>query len=193
MKTENYLMVDFENISVVSLSNHSRIAKILIFVGRLQTKIDFDLVDLTHSLEKKVQWIKIEGDGKNALDFHIAFYLGQISSEKKAVKFFVLSKDKGFDPLIHHLHTLKIECQRITNVQEIEGGPSSNGATIEDVIRHLSTIQRNNRPRKRKTLETFISSSFKALGETVIEDAINMLFEKRLAQEDASGKITYLS
>ncbi|WP_370868178.1 PIN domain-containing protein [Sulfuriferula sp.] len=47
-------------------------------------------------------WIftsKIEGTGKNALDFHIAFQLGRTIETAPQTECFVLSKDKGFDPL----------------------------------------------------------------------------------------------
>lgn len=190
---ENYLLVDLENISKVNLTNLNGIAKVLIFVGSSQSKIDFDLVYTTHSLEKKVQWIKIKGNGKNALDFHITFYLGQISSENKKAKFFLLSGDKGYDPLIAHLHQLKIGCQRIASVLEIETQSQSSGSSIDEVIRHLSTIEKSNRPRKRKTLEAFISASFKTLGKPEIEQAINQIFELKLAQVDIKGNVSYLT
>ncbi len=43
---------------------------------------------------------KIEGNGSNALDFHIAMELGCIIENSNKPECVVLSKDKGFDPLL---------------------------------------------------------------------------------------------
>jgi hypothetical protein len=46
---------------------------------------------------------EISGTGPNALDFHIAYYLGEILAHDPAHRCVILSKDKGFDPLVKHL------------------------------------------------------------------------------------------
>jgi len=52
--------------------------KILIFICQSQNKIPFELVIAAQNFGSQLEWIKIDGNGPNALDFHIAFYLGEI-------------------------------------------------------------------------------------------------------------------
>jgi PIN domain len=54
-----------------------------------------------------------------ALDFHIANYIGKLSAAHPDASFHIISKDKGFDPLIKHLQDQKISCSRSASVLEI--------------------------------------------------------------------------
>ena len=44
------------------------------------------------------------------LDFHIAYYLGDLAVKEPDADFYILSKDTGFDPLIEHLEGRKYKC-----------------------------------------------------------------------------------
>ena len=72
-----------------------------------------------HSLGGNGSYVRISGNGPNALDFHIAFYIGKLSAENPDAYFHIISKDKGFDPLIKHLREQKISCSRSSSVSEI--------------------------------------------------------------------------
>ena len=52
------------------------------------------------SLGADAEYVRIEGNGPNALDFHIAFYIGNIAAKDPDCYFHIISKDTGFDPLI---------------------------------------------------------------------------------------------
>lgn len=56
--------------------------------------------------------IKLSGNGSNALDFHIAFYLGVLAVRDSAAYFHIISKDTGYDPLIRHLRAKNIKAHR---------------------------------------------------------------------------------
>ena len=104
----NYVLIDLENIQPEHLSVLAgQNFKVLVFVGQNQSKISFDLVSAVQHLGKNAEYIKIQGNGPNALDFHIAFYIGQFSAENGDSHFHIISKDKGFDPLIKHLESKK--------------------------------------------------------------------------------------
>jgi hypothetical protein len=62
--------------------------------------------------------IDMHGQGKNALDFHLAFYLGEYLAKTPAAEFVILSKDKGFDPLVHHLRVRKFNVRRAETQSE---------------------------------------------------------------------------
>jgi len=102
--TEEILLVDFENVQQVDLSHVEATTRVVIFHGASQKSVPIELVTATQSLGKRVEWVKIEGNGNNALDFHIACYLGRILEKEPNSVCVVLSKDKGFDPLLKYLN-----------------------------------------------------------------------------------------
>ena len=81
---------------------------VVLFVGAKQAKVPFDLAVAMQALGEKAKYIKIAGSGRNALDFHIAFYVGELSTKEPDAYFYVISRDTGFDPLIKHLKGRKI-------------------------------------------------------------------------------------
>ena len=56
---------------------------ILVFVGENQARIPFEMDSALQEFGKEARYIKISGNGPNALDFHIACYRGQLSTEDK--------------------------------------------------------------------------------------------------------------
>ena len=59
-----------------------------------------------------VKYVQMEGSGHNALDFHIAYYLGRLAVEHPEARFQIVSKDAGFDPLVAHLRARELLCER---------------------------------------------------------------------------------
>jgi hypothetical protein len=80
----NYVLIDFENIQPKNLEILKKHPfNILVFVGENQVRIPFEMASALQEFGKEARYIKISGNGPNALDFHIACYLGQLSSEDK--------------------------------------------------------------------------------------------------------------
>lgn len=191
------LLVDYENIQNIDLSIiHDQDIEIKIFVGQAQNRIPIELVQATQRFGQRVEWIKIEGAGSNALDFHIAFYLGRWSKGAEGSSFLILSKDKGFDPLMKYLNRSKINCQRIQSLLELSREkdmlPAENTDSIAKVIENLSKIQKNKRPRTRKTLRQHIKSLLvqKKLNDQEIDTLVDTLFVQKKVSE-VSGHLTY--
>jgi hypothetical protein len=122
----NYVLVDFENVQPESLDalNHEPF-KVIVFVGASQTRIAFDTVASIHRMAARAQYVQISGNGKNALDFHIAYYMGRIAAAEPDACFHVVSKDTGFDPLIQHLRSKGVHCRRAENVVAVTAMPST--------------------------------------------------------------------
>jgi hypothetical protein len=55
----------------------------------------------SQKLGNQIEWIQINGNGKNALDFHIAFELGRLAQKEAKSFFHIISKDTGYDPLVN--------------------------------------------------------------------------------------------
>ncbi len=188
-----FLLIDYENIQKVDLSGLKEDFKIMIFVGFSQKNLPFELVQQAQGFGGKLEWVKIDGNGNNALDFHVAFYVGKLFQEQSNASFIILSKDKGFDPLVKHVNRLGGVCRRINSILEIsektQNHPSENN--LARVIELLSKVEKNKRPRKRSTLKQHISSLFqKKLLDQEIEEILDCLFIKNMVSE-INSKLTY--
>lgn len=176
----NYVLIDFENVQperlAVLAKDHF---KILVFVGANQSKLAFDTVSVIQQLGDKAQYIKIAGSGPNALDFHIAFYIGQLAASDPTGFFHIISKDKGFDPLIQHLKDKKIFAARTEQVVDIPLIRSYSAKTpLERMAVALKKLQqmKTSRPRVLATLNSTIAA----------------LFQKQLTDEDVQNIIQAL-
>jgi hypothetical protein len=192
--TEKFLLIDYENIQKVDLSDVADNILVKIFVGQSQKSIPIELVKQAQRFGHRLEWIKIEGQGKNALDFHITFYLGKLQTEHKMASFVILSKDKGFDPLITHINGLKKNCRRINSLFELceVADNFSKDQNLKRAIELLSKIEKGKRPRKRVTLSQHVSSNFfqKKLDDSEIDKIIDYLFIEKLISE-TNGKLSY--
>ena len=158
MHTE-YLFVDFENVQNFNLASLKDDIKVYIFVGSQQKKVPFDLVASAQNRGNALEWIQISGRGRNALDFHVAFYIGELNQTMpKSIMFTVLSKDTGYDPLVQHVVELGRKCKRINSLKEIADYPKEEleDPNTERVVANLSKIEKAKRPRTRNTLEKHI-------------------------------------
>jgi hypothetical protein len=116
----NIVLIDSENVKPVSIEKlkHEHF-RVVVFVGPHQKRLDFPVVNAVHSLGSNGSYVQISGNGPNALDFHIAFYIGKYSATNPDAYFHIISKDRGFDPLIKHLREQKVFCSRSSSVSEI--------------------------------------------------------------------------
>lgn len=113
------LLVDYENKHKVDLSPLDANFRAIIFVGANQHAPKASTKRDTGHKFSRVDFLKISGAGKNALDFHIAFELGRTFESAPATQCFVLSGDKGFDPLLRHLNAHGMDCRRVESVSEL--------------------------------------------------------------------------
>jgi hypothetical protein len=123
-----YILIDFENVKPpaadLKLIRGSEY-RVRLFHGAHQNKFDAEIVKALQPLGTQVEFVQCERAGKNALDFHIAFYLGRTLQESegtaappgKGARFFVVSKDGGFDVLLGHMRGLGYDAARVTNVR----------------------------------------------------------------------------
>lgn len=191
----NYVLIDYENVQPTSLSllkGHP--FKVVVFAGAHQTKVPLDLAKALQPFGENADYVAISGNGRNALDFHITFYLGELSTKDPAGFFHLISKDKGFDPLIAHLKSRGIFAQRSADVREIPIlgfiAPRTLDERVAAVIENLES-RGSARPRRIKTLKSTIHALFlKKLPQAEV-DAIVVELEKRgvVALED--GAVSY--
>ena len=173
----NYVLIDFESLQPDALDQlaHDHF-RLLVFVGASQAKLPFEFATSMQQLGSRAQYIKISGNGPNALDFHIAFYIGQIAASDPSAYFHIISKDTGFDPLIQHLKSKKIFAGREKAVNDIPLVKASTSKSpsdrIEVVLAKLQQLKAS-KPRTVATLSSTIAS----------------LFQKQLSVEDVASVV----
>ncbi len=195
----NYVLIDFENVQPKNLELLTKHPfKVFVFVGASQAKVPFDLADSMQFLGNDAKYVKISGNGQNALDFHIAYYVGELAGKDPNAHFHIISKDKGFDPLIQHLKNRKVNILREKDLGEI---PLLRVPTSTSMNEKIAAIVKNlggrgqSRPRKVRTLENTINTLFtKKLDKNELTALVKELQKRKLIvvnQSNVSYKLPH--
>ncbi len=169
--SKKFVFVDYENVQPKNFEplRHPDF-HIRVFIGAKQKTVATKIAAALQPLGNNAEYICISGNGKNALDFHIAFYTGHFSSIGKDASFYIISKDKGFDPLVQHLKMTGTSAQRVADINKIPVLKSFTSSTlhskVEKIFLHLKS-RGNAVPKTELTLR----NSINALFGSVLEDA----------------------
>jgi hypothetical protein len=179
----NVVLIDFESVQPHSLEQlaHDHF-RVLVFVGANQSKLSFEVAESLQKLGSRAEYIKISGNGPNALDFHIAYYIGVLSAADPTAYFHIVSKDGGFDPLIQHLKGKKVFAGRIKDVGDIPllkiAGTKSPEERVRIVLDKLSQ-PKVTKPRTVKTLSSAVAAFFqKQISEADVAVVIDAMAKK---------------
>lgn len=191
----NYVLIDYENVqpeAMAVLSNEH--FKVIVFVGANQAKVTFEVASALQQMGERAEYIKISGNGSNALDFHIAYYIGLLASKEPEAYFHIVSKDTGFDPLINHLKGKKILACRSKDVTDIPIVKASNSKSpSEKIAVIIADLKRRGaaKPRAVKTLTSTISNMFqKQLSDEELQSLLLELQTKGIVSI-AGTKVSY--
>ena len=210
---ERRLLVDFENVQQINLSKIADDFRVTIFVGHSQKTLPFELVQAAQCLGERVEWLRVDGSGNNALDFHIAYYLGCLFTKSPKMQCVILSKDSGFDPLVRHLNKKGFCCRRIKSLAALElqlsmafdptlgtqegvTSEAKQAGTLSEsnylrVLRILKKIQQKSGPKRRATLANTIAAMFHIkLPQAEVERLIDLLFVEGKVVE-TNKKLSY--
>ncbi len=176
----NHVLIDYEN---VQPEVASRLApaffKVWVFLGALQNKVKFDLLDLVQAKGGDAKVIRMGGTGPNALDFHMAYYLGRLCLQEPEAYFHVIAKDKGLDPLLEQLRKDGLHAHRWDDVGDIPviktPATVAEDEKLSRVIEYLIDRGRQ-RPASIKTLQGSIAA----------------LFQPKLSEAEAMGLVEQL-
>lgn len=168
----HYVLIDYENVQPDSLAGlDAEHFRVLVFVGASQNKLAFDTAAAVQKLGTRAEYVKIAGNGSNALDFHIAFHIGHLSNQDPTAFFHIISKDTGFDPLIQHLKERKLFASRSKDVSDIPLLKAANSKTLAEKIDLVVANIQQRGTSKPRTLKTLTST-------------VNSLFQKQLSDEE---------
>lgn len=191
-----YVLVDFENVqpkNLEILKEHP--FRVLVFIGSNQAKLPRHVVVPMQALGEKAKYVEIAGSGPNALDFHIAYYIGELATREPNAHFHIISRDKGFDPLILYLRNRKkIRIRRETDLAEIPElripDTTSRDEQIDAIVKNLRQ-RGHSRPRKVKTLQNTINTLFTKKLDQAELDAITDELRKRNLIEVRQNNVSY--
>jgi hypothetical protein len=191
----NYVLIDYENVQPEAMAVLSKEHfKVIVFVGANQAKVTFEVASALQQMGERAEYIKISGNGSNALDFHIAYYIGLLASKEPEAYFHIVSKDTGFDPLINHLKGKKILACRSKDVTDIPIVKASNSKSpSEKITVIIADLKRRgaSKPRAVKTLTSTISSMFqKQLPDEELQSLLLELQTKGIISV-AGTKVSY--
>lgn len=179
----SYVLIDYENVQPAAMVALEREHfHVIVFVGAGQAKVTYEVASVLQRMGERASYIKIASSGKNALDFHIAYYIGHLSAKEPEAHFHIVSKDTGFDPLIQHLKSRKISVGRVKAVTDlplakvVSAKPASDRVSV--VVANLARLG-SSKPRALKTLRRTINAMFqKSLSEAEVENIIAELSRK---------------
>lgn len=194
MKT-GYVLIDFENVQPEDLALlNGTSCQIKVFLGTNQGKIPLAVARALQAFGPNAEYIQISGNGSNAVDFHIAYYIGRLAATAPEACFHVISKDTGFDPLLKHLKMQGVSCERSTSVANLTriGLAAAESITdrVESVIGNLAKLK-SAKPRTTKALRATISALFAG---KLLEEELDRLIERLTRRGVISvvdGRISY--
>jgi hypothetical protein len=191
----NFVLIDFENVQPKDLGLlKDGPFKVKVFLGPNQAKIPVALASALQALGSNAEYIVLDAAGNNALDFHIAYYIGVLSTEDPSASFHIISRDTGFDPLIRHLKARKFFAQRSACIAEMPcfkpALPAASDAQVELVVADL--IRRKaSKPRTQKTLLSTLHALFKKeLSEQQLAHLFDALCRRGVVRMEGT-KVSY--
>jgi hypothetical protein len=195
-KRINYIFVDFENTQAVDVSLLAgKAAILLLVVGDKQKNLPVTLVKQLLAHADQVGVVEAGCTGKNALDFVLAFHVGQWAKQDPTGYFHIVSRDKGFDALITHLRQLKVSAARHDEFTQIPLFINHQQTTTGDKIAFLTerlSIPGASRPAKRAKLISYVTATFsRQLAENEVLGLVHDMEQRKLITISEDNKVTY--
>ena len=102
---DTHILLDYENVQPTEVELRAMVpeaTRVWVFHGPHQKQVEQRFA----SFGTGMTTVPISKTGKNALDFHLSFYMGYIASRNQHAKFVVVANDKGYEPMLEHAKVL---------------------------------------------------------------------------------------
>lgn len=107
-----HVLIDYENVQPTEAQVRALVpqaTRLWVFHGPHQK----DMAARFASFGSGLSIVPISQTGKNALDFHLSFYMGYIAARHPTGHFVVLANDKGYEPMLEHARQLHFDVRAI--------------------------------------------------------------------------------
>jgi hypothetical protein len=211
----NYVLVDFENVQpdLSMLANTSFKVKVFFGAKQQEGRVPFKLLDAMLALAGNVEPIKVMRSGSNAVDMHIAYYIGRLIEKEPNSVIHIISGDSDFDPLVEYLKANGVTCKRAKSTTELakqvhvkaHPPPSArqtrtvtpaarkpHNDKLAPIIKQLHSL--SGKPATRKKLAQTIANYCRHHGGPLADAAIELIIDDliRMKYVSQSGpKVTY--
>lgn len=104
-------LIDYENVHVnglAGLDDKTSSDNIIIFYSANCNSLSFELHRQLGETSANIEYIKIEGTGKNSLDFQLVSYLGYLIAKDPGGEFAIISRDNGYGSVVEFWKKRKI-------------------------------------------------------------------------------------
>ena len=106
-----HVLLDYENVQPSDVELRALVpdaGQVWVFHGPHQREVEKRFA----SFGTGATAVPISKTGKNALDFHLSFYMGYIASRNPDSKMVVVANDKGYEPMLEHAKAMGFEVRR---------------------------------------------------------------------------------
>jgi hypothetical protein len=216
-----YVLVDFENVQPDLSTLAGTAYKVKVFFGAKQQegRVPFKLLDAMLALGGNVEPVKVMRSGSNAVDMHIAYYIGRLIEKEPNASVHIISGDTDFDPLVEFLKANGVACKRAKTVADLarhaeparQAAPRQRSAPaparaakatpaarkphdarLDVIMKQLHSL--SGKPATRNKLAQTIANYFRQHREPLAETAVEHLIDEliRLKYVTQSGtRVTY--
>jgi PIN domain len=192
---KNIILIDYENVQNIDLNPLiNQDVKIYIFHGKEQKFTGPLLKTALEFGKEKFIPIEIAGNGKNAADFHIAYFLGKLSKEIENPFFHIISKDTGFKPLVHYIKDVEkkycLQEAAISDIPLLKLIPEQNPKSHYQMVVDFLSTRKVGKPKMKNTLRNQIISVCK---KEINEFDADMIIQQLITNNIINCKDEYIS
>lgn len=183
--TARYVLIDYENVQPkdVALLDGQPV-HVIVFLGASQKNVPTELAMTLQARGVNGQYVQINANGRNALDLHIAFYLGELAAKESSAAFHVISKDGDYDPLLRYLQSKGVDARRSGTIAALL-------PAADDRMDKAITYLRTNRPRRTTTLANALKAHLGGKIEPPELERLIAELERRGVISVADNKVAY--
>ncbi|MEI2677667.1 MAG: nucleotide pyrophosphohydrolase [Burkholderiaceae bacterium] len=107
-----HVLLDYENVQPTESELRALVpdaSQVWVFHGPHQRQVEQRFASFGADLTA----VPISKTGKNALDFHLSFYMGYIASRNQASAMVVVANDKGYEPMLEHARSMGFAARQV--------------------------------------------------------------------------------
>jgi NTP pyrophosphatase (non-canonical NTP hydrolase) len=111
-----HVLLDYENVQPSGDELRALVpeaSQVWVFHGPHQRHVEKHFAGLGAA----VTAVPISKTGKNALDFHLSFYMGYIASRNPSATLVVVANDKGYEPMLEHARAMGFAARQLGHVK----------------------------------------------------------------------------
>ncbi len=156
MSNTKFILIDYENVHAFSPADLSVLKgdefTVKVFLGVHNKEISVDLVDALLPMGGRMELVRLKAAGANALDLLMAFYIGKLWQDAPDSTFYIVSRDRDFDPLIKNLKAMGVDVHRRSCIADVEKDVPAATPSMSDLVA-TATVALCKNPHRPSTLK----------------------------------------